>query len=437
MAVQTMPNGAAGSVPYIYNAAIFSDLWRGIDKTFFARLTGPAPSTGMVRRLQEEGRQFSAETDKGYPICRIADLKSAPGDKVQVDLEHAKWIEPVMGDAEIKGRRGTTSFASHEGKINAWTFGWDAGGKMAQKRTPYQLRPRARSSITRNALQYMNQMYLVHLAGARGYDQQKGWVIPLANADNFDDLMINPVYAPTHNRYMVAGGAATIADMDTTCFLKLQDIARMVQANRESEAPTLSVMTPNDPAAETSPLAVVLVTDRQWYWMEQYHSGTGKDWQTFLANAQVRGAKNPLFAGAGNSCGMWGGALIMRMPRNIRFGQGHAVTVATSADAYTETTVTVPTFESGGAALDYAVDRAVMLGAQALADLWGSDSSTGLPTDWYEGYENDNRRPVFSLQGIGGIFKLRFRDESGVDWDHGVWAMDSYAPNPTKVQSLT
>lgn len=438
MARTTMPAGAPGSNPMIYNAALFADLWRGTG-AFMDRLAGPAPTKGMVKQMLEKGRAFNQETDRGYPIVRITDLENKAGDALSVDLVHANFVLPVMGDEEVKGRRGQTTFASQDGRINAYTFGWDGGGKMAQKRTPHQLKPLARSAIVRNAREYLHQLKLVHLAGARGSHNSEGWVLPLADDPEFNKLTINPVLAPTHNRYMVAGGAADIAAMDTTCFLKLQDIARIRQADIESDKPMLPVMLPEDPAAETTPLGLLLVSDRQWYWLEQYHSGTGNDWQTFLANAHKRGARNPLFAGSGDSCGMWGGVLVMKMPRPIRFGVGDAVTVATSADVYTETTVTVPAglnLANTGDPLDDGVDRAIYLGAQALAELWGADNATGLPTDWYEGYENDGRTPVFSLQGIGGCFKLRFRDKRGRDWDHGVTVMDSYAPSPVAVQDI-
>lgn len=434
MAVTTMPRGAPGSAGTIYNAALFADLWRG-DGSFFDRLSGPAPTAGMVKAMLEKGRDFEAETSRDYPIVRITDLQNKPGTKVSVDLVNADTIQPVMGDEEIKGRRGATTFASQEGIINAYTFGWDGGGTMAQKQTPHQLKPLARSAILRNARSYLSQLKLVHLAGARGDDQSKGWVLPLADDADFSKIAINPVYAPTHNRYLVAGGASDITAMDTTCFLKLEDIARIAQLNRESDCPMGRVIVPEDPAAETTPLGLLLVTSRQWHWLEQYHSGTGKDWQTFLSRAAQRGAKNPLFAGG--DCGMWGGTLVCQLPRPIRFAQGSTVTAATTADTYTETTLTVPTFDGSATNnLDYAVDRAIYLGSQALAELWGSNNSTGVPTKWYEGYENDDNRPVFSLQGIGGIFKLRFT-HNGVDWDHGVSIIDSYAPNPAKVFSLS
>lgn len=440
MGATTIARTDPGANPAVYNAALFADNWRGANRKYWTRMRGPAPTAGMVKRMMEQGRDFSDETGRDYPIVSIANLRDTAGDTVSVDLEHAGFIRPTMGNTEVKGRRGKTTFASQSGKINQYRFGWDGGGAMSQKRTPHQLKPIARQSIVRNAGQYLSQLYQVQLAGARGYDDTKGWVIPLEADQEFDEICINPLMAPTHNRYMCAGGAADISDMDTSCFMKLQDIARLVQFNRESSAPMLPVMLPDDPAAETSPLGLLLVSERQWYWLEQYHSGTGKDWQTFLANAGLRGVKNPLFAGSGDSCGMWGGVLVMKTPRAIRFGVGHSVTVATSANAYTETTLTVPSALNAASSdnpLDNAVDRAIYLGAQALAELWGADNANGLPTKWYEGYEDDDARPVFSLAGMTGIFKLRFRDQSGVDWDHGVTVLDSYSPSPTKVMSLS
>lgn len=443
MGTTTIAAGAAGSAGVVYNAALFSQIWKGNGK-FWSRLAGPAPSSGMVKAMLEKGRDFSVETDQeAYPICRITDLQNKPGSQVSVDLVHANTVRPVMGDAEIKGRRGTTTFASQQFEINSFTIGWDGGGKMAQKRTPHNLKSLARSGVMRNVASYLDDLKIVQLAGARGDDTTSGnagWVLPLADDPEFDELCINPILAPTYNRYLIAAGASDalisdISDMDTTNFLTLTDVARIAQFNRESSNPMGAVMFPDDPAAETAPLGVLLVTARQWFWLEQYHSGTGKDWQTFLQNAGMRGAQNALFKG-GRS-GMWNGILVTQYPRPIRFNQGSTVTVATSASAYTETTTTVPTFDATATNnADFAVDRAIYLGSQALAELWGADNATGLPTDWYDGTENDGRRPVFSLQGIAGISKLRFRDRAGVDWDHGVTVIDSYAPNSAKVAAL-
>lgn len=431
----TMPRGAPASAAVIANAALFTEVYRG-DGAFFDLLSEPPKTQGMIERMIREGRDFEESTAKGYPVVRITDLATTDGDEVSVDLVHAKNIKPVMGDKEVKGRRGTTTFASQKLGINQFVFPWSGGGKMAQKRTKWKLPALGRAQAARSAKDYLRQLKLVHMAGARGYDDKDDWVIPLASDPDFSETIINPVLAPTQNRYLVAGGAADIEAMDTTHFMKLEDISRLKAFNAESRNPVGRVMLPDDPAAETDPLGLLLVDERVWFWLEQYHSGTGKDWQTFLMNARERGAKNPLFAGG--SAGMWGGVLVKKMPRAIRFGQGQTVTVAQKdVAAYTEATMEVPEFQAGGAALDYSVSRSIYLGSQALAELWGRNNDTGVPTDWYEGYENDGREYVCSLGGIGGCGKLRFRTSDGVDTDHGIIVMDSYAPNPLKVTSLS
>lgn len=429
-----MPRGGAATASTVANAALFAEVYQG-DDDFFDLLTEPPQTEGMVRKMLKEGIDFEMRSSAKYPVVRITDLQNQAGDKVSVDLVHNRVIKPIMGDEHIKGRRGTSSFSSHELAINQFVFPWSGGGRMAQKRTKWKLTELGMAQMTGHARNYLRQLRLVHMAGARGQDAADDWIVPLETDPDYSGICINPVLAPTYNRHMYAGGAASIDEMDTTCFLKLDDISRLkLFAMSETRNPIRPVITPKDPAAQTSPMGLLLVDDRVWHWLSTYHSGTGNDWRTFQAQARERAPGNPLFTG---ECGMWNGVLVRKMPRAIRFGQGTNVTVATSAATYTETTVEVPEFSAGGAALDYAISRSIFLGGQALAELWGRNGDTGVPTDLYQGYENDGREPVMSLGGIAGIGKLRFAGSDGVDTDLSVAIIDSYAPSPLKVSSLT
>jgi hypothetical protein len=221
-----------------------------------------------------------------------------------------------------------------------------------------------------------------------------------------------------------------MTQLDSTCILTLYDISRLRAEIDEMESPFLPVVLPNDPASATDPLYILRVTPRQWHHLQTYHDGRGKDWQTFMSRARNRGSDNPLFKG--DEVGVWSGILVRKGLLPVRFAQGSTVTVATSAAAYTETTVTVPTFDgTAGNDLDQSVDRALLFGAQAWASVYGQDSRSGMPTRWFEGGEDDDNRTVFSLAGMGGISKLSFLNKSGVHTDHGVIAIDSYAPRPS------
>lgn len=434
-----MNYGDGGSAPLAGNVALFAEATRG-DNDVLGQLSGDKMSPEAVMRMIKEGRDFVDNGNPEKPIINITDLREKKGSKVGVDLMHARVIQPVMGDAQIGEQRGSTTFSSQDFKLDQFVFPWNGGGNMAQQNTPYDLRKAGVAQMTRSAREYLRQLTLIHLAGARGQDDALDWVIPMADHPNFAKLVINPLLAPSvgpsmrYTRHLFAGEAASLDEMDDTCFLTFEDIARLAVHNREHRHPMPRVVVPNDPAAETEPLGVLLVTERVWYHLKSYYGTNNRDWVSFQQAAGQRGSQNPLFKGS--LSGMIDGILVKTMPRPIRFGQGTTMTVATSAAKYTETTATVPEFKAGGDPMDYAVDRCIFLGGSAIAKVWGRNLATGVPVDFYEGKINDGRMYVSSLGGIGGVGKLRFESQEGVDIDHGVTVIDCYAPNPQKVRNL-
>ena len=134
-------------------------------------------------------------------------------------------------------------------------------------------------------------------------------------------------------------------------------------------------------------------------------------------NARERSSKNPLFSG---EPGLWNGILIKKMPRAIRFAAGEDVTVATNADAYTETTAT--------AAVD--TDRSILLGGQALAEVYGKHTQSGTHFNWHEEVTDHGNTLEASIASITGCAKIRFEDAASRVNDHGVLVIDSYAPAP-------
>lgn len=409
-----------------FNVALYTQVL-GKNTLLSTRLTGPAPGDAQAAKMLEDDRYYE-DLPRQYPMTRITDLQRQRGDTVSVDLVHPVSGLPVMGDTEVKGRRTSITFSSLDIKIDQYRFPYDSGGRMAQQRTEHDLRLLGKGAVLGLAHRYIDQMKLIHAAGARGEDESDDWVVPLATHDEFDDIVINAIKAPSYNRHLYAGEATAIDELDTTCWLKLSDIARLRAINDEAEVPLQPVVLDGDPQAGDDPLLVLLVTSRQWHHLKNYTETTGRDWQTFMQNAQLRGAQNPLFKG---DVGMWDGILVRKLGRRICFNQGSDVTVATSAAAYTEGSVTVPTFDADAEqAKDEAVDRAILLGAQAVAELWGKDTRTGVPVRFFEGYEDDDNRYVCSLAGTGGIAKLAFKTKSGTYTDHGIFVMDSYAPDP-------
>lgn len=397
----------------VFGGALFARTQR--KPSLMKNITGPAPKQkGAEAKLK-------GQSAPDFPIVRVTDLSKSAGDAVSVDLFDIVTGKPVMGDKKLAGKMMSLSYSSMDVKINQSRGGIDTGGRMAQQRTVTQLRGICMANLTGWNTRLEDQQSLVHMAGARGLQNTVDWVVPLATDADYSSIMVNPVYAPTYNRHLYAGDATTLADMDAADILKLEDIDRLRSYIEDSDLPLQPIKLPDDPMADDEPLYVLFVTARQWHYLQNRTSGTV--WRTFLANAYARktaGSKHPLFSG---EPGMWGSILIKRMGRAIRFPANTAVTVATSAATYTETSVTT--------AVD--TDRAILLGAQALANVYGRHQKSDYYYNWHEEESDHGNTLEISTAMMNGKAKVRFKvNVSGTltDTDHGVMVIDSYAPDP-------
>lgn len=420
MATTVIPASHALAVK-IFGTAVFAEMTR--QPTFMNRLTGEAPQMSEAASKLEK-----METPRGYPIVRISDLSRTAGDSVSVDMFNILQGRPATGDTLIAGRMMNLSSSSMDIKINQLRGGVSTGGRMTRQRTLHDLRTVGRAGLAGWWTRMNDQIKLVHLAGARGSQYTSDWVVPLASDAEYADIMVNSVTPPTYDKHFYAGDATSLATLDATDILTLDDIDRLRASIDEMETPMQPVMLPDDPAAADEPLFVLLVTARVWHYLQ---TRTGeKAWRTFLMNAQVRGSKNPLFSG---SPGMWNGILIKKMPRAIRFSPGEVVTVCTDSAAASTTTSTVDAALGGADVANYAVDRCLLLGAQALAEVWGQHSKSGTHMAWHEETTDHDNVLEASISAIGGWGKLRFKDSTGYTKDHGVAVIDCCAPNPKAI----
>ena len=87
--------------------------------------------------------------------------------------------------------------------------------------------------------------------------------------------------------------------------------------------------------------------------------------------------QHPLFMG---DAGLWNGILIVKMPKPIRFYAGDTVKYCASYTSETESSVVVP----AAFGTTYAVDRAILLGGQAIAEAFAKHNGSGVPFFWSE-----------------------------------------------------
>ena len=149
---------------------------------------------------------------------------------------------------------------------------------------------------------------------------------------------------------------------------------------------------------------------------------TSNDIRSFQQNAWNRasyGSKHPLFKG---EVGMWNGILVKKLNRAIRFGNGSSMQHVIEANKATgnETTTAVPAAITSA----FAVDRAILLGAQALGNAYGKNKGQRLPLRLA-------REPVQLRARDGGRRRLHGRQSQAAlqprrhpRQDHGVMVFD-------------
>jgi len=116
--------------------------------------------------------------------------------------------------------------------------------------------------------------------------------------------------------------------------------------------------------------------------------------------------------------GMWNGILVKKMARSIRFPSGFTTRENNASNVEGDVVVGVD------------VDRGVLLGAQALANVYGRHQKSNYYYNWHEEESDHGNTLEVSTARMGGKSKLRFTPADGELTDHGVLVIDSYAPAP-------
>lgn len=414
-------SGSALSVKE-YGVALFTQTQK--KPSWMKNMTGPAP------KQADAERKLKLQTQPDMPIVRVTDLSKMSGDTVSVDCVNIIGGKPVMGDRDAEGTGSALTFSSMDVKIDLATKVIDAGGKMTQQRTKHQLRGLALA----NAIGYMakleSQICHTHLAGARGVMTAASWPLPLDTDPDFAEIMVNTVKAPSYNRhYWVDGsgttltlGGAQVASLATGDVWKLDILDQLSVILDEQELPIQSVKIADDPAANDEPMYVLVMPPRSY---DSLMTASGSNLRTFQQNAWNRksyGSKHPLFMG---EVGMWRNILVKKATDFwVRFTNGAAYKYVAVGDKATgtETSTTV------SIATTHAVERSLLLGAQALANCYGKAQGSDFHYNWLERKYNFERAMEIGVEAMNGKAKLRFdvpqSDGTTVATDHGVIAID-------------
>lgn len=389
-------------------------------------LSGPMPKgeAGAEATLRKQ-------TTQHLPIVRVQDLGKNKGDEVTFNLLNPVGGYPIMGSEYAEGRGVGLSLSEDRLRVNQARFPVDLGNVMSQIRSPADLRKLGKPVAQSQMDAYCDQSLLVHMAGARGFQDSIDWRVPTTDHPKFNEIMVNRVKAPTKNRHFLVSGDgisqvnvnAGEVTLATTDQFSLDTVDSMRTLMDEMVLPPPIVKFEGDVAAEDSPLRVWLVSPSQYNWFARQ-----KDFRTFQGAALARASQanqHNIFKG---DVGLWNNFIIRKMPRPIRFYSGDVIKYCASYTSAEESDMLVPaTFAD-----NYAVDRSIILGGQAIGEAFASSDKSGVPFFWSE-KEMDHGDKWEVLQGvIRGVSKIRFDVNTGDGnelTDYGVTVVDSVVPS--------
>lgn len=409
----------------LFSVALFTETQRM--PGFSRNMTGPAPTA------QDAMAKMKGQTSADMPVVRVTDLSKTSGDRITVDMFNLIGGSPLMGDRNAEGRGEKLTRSTMEIGIDLTTKVVDAGGKMAQQRTIHQLREIGMAQLVSYFSRLDDQGTLVHMAGERGTQSGIDWVVPLASADEFSEVLVNEVRAPTWGRHYVLSGSDMLkggqhlANLATTDLWTLDHIDAIRGILDEMEFPLQSVKLADDPAAADEPMWVLYLTPAQY--SSILTQGSDKSIRSFHQNAFNRasyGSKHPLFRG---EVGMWNGILVRKATRSIRMPGGYVTKIVTQQNRATAAETSQPV--SAAMTNGFFAERAILVGAQALGNVYGKNKSSDYHFSWLERKYNFERHTEMAGDCMGGKAKLRFSytdpDGTKVPTDHGVMVFDSAA----------
>ncbi|TEU23369.1 DUF4043 family protein [Alkanindiges illinoisensis] len=371
------------------------------------------------------------QTTQHMPIVRCQDLGKKMGDEVTFHLLNPVNAKPIMGSHNAEGRGVGMNLSEDRLRVDQARFPVDLGNAMTDVRSPVDFRRLGRPVAQNLMDRYCDQSMLVHMCGARGFQNNIEWVVPTENDADFSEIMVNPVKAPTKNRHYLADGTgvqlfkenAGEVDITSTDLFKMDTVDSMRSVLDQIALPPPVIKLEGDAAADDDPLRVWMVSPAQYN-----KFAADPSFRTLQASALARANQakgHPLFLG---SVGLWNGFLIMKMPRPIRFYAGNTMKYCASYSSEAESSVLVP----ASFGTQFAIDRSVILGGQALAEAFASARQSGIPFFWSEKELDHGDKAELLIGAIRGVSKIRFEVDGGNGkefTDYGVTVVDTVVDN--------
>lgn len=390
-----------------------------------AKLVGDMPK-GEAAASSVIRKQTSIE----YPFVRCMDLSKGSGDEIKFNLVQPFGAIPIMGSEFAEGRGTGLGIGEDRLRVNQARIPVNLGDNMTQIRSPVDFRKLGRPVAQSVMDRYQDQLLIVHAAGARGYHNNLTWSIPLESDSRFTEVVVNRVKAPTKNRHFIVDGDGVTGfkvnagemDIASTDVLSMSVVDSMRSVVDDMVMPPPIVKFDGDQASEDDPLRVLLVTSQQY---NQF--AADPDFRQVQAAALKRASQakqHPIFLG---EVGLWNGFLIIKQNINIRFYAGNTVKYCAAYDSETESTCTVP----ASFGTSFAVDRAIILGGQSVAQAFAKSDKSGVPFFWSEKEMDHGDKIELLIGSIGGVSKIRFTINTGDRnevTDYGAMVLDTVVP---------
>jgi hypothetical protein len=431
MANPSAPVLAAGSAQALVKQSVGLQQAFMQPTTLLSRLSGPFPTDASIPL------DGSTQTSTDYPILTNMDLTKQAGDRITFDFANPSYGQIFMGDSFAQGHGAQMSMDQDGLKINMTRYPVAGPSAMSQQRTLHNLRKLSTADAYKFIRHLQDQRTLVHLAGARGFQVNGEWKVPLASDPNFASIMVNTVRAPSHNRhFMCSGGeavpfaaAANEVSMLTSDQISTNFADSIATIMKEMPFPLGGVKFDGDELAEDEILRICLCSPSQMTSLKQ-----SPNYRQYLASSQQRAVsakKNPLFLGENTL--LFNGILFKELPKPIRFYAGDPINHCLSHTSQTETTTDLVPASFG---TTHAIDRAIIVGAQALARAMGKailrteggQDIDGTSVFYNEELMDHKTRLEVCVGVVDGMQKTRFLQDMGTGnqyTDFGTISLDT------------
>lgn len=376
-----------------------------------------------------DGKMMGANK-KSAPIITVNDLSKTDGDEVEIRIRHGLKGAPTMCCDTLQGRGEAMTWAKMRLRIGPTRHAVDTGCFMDDMRLGGKPMALAQDDLREyyNHIEWERALY--QLAGARGHfvsDEQT--LLAPDNGPNslFAKQMVNCVDTPSHCRHYYAGEATSFDGADGGGLTEqdvfgLSDIIKLSTGVTGGSHP----IPPIDLGDGSDACYCLLVTPAQ---MASFKQSAGYEYlQGLQANAIARSTQcggHPVFKG---ECFMYENIVVKQYNPPVRFEANKLVKIANPG---CEGGVRETMHELNGC-----VDRAILLGGQALAEALGSvrlknDKTIGNRNFAFtdETFDHGARQEI-GIAWMSGMRKIRFAGSDGCSYDRGVAVLDSFVKCP-------